>query len=459
MSSTHNQEDTIAAIATPHGIGGLAVVRISGAKSLDIAEKCITTTAEDLRPQHAAYTYFQNPQSGETLDEVVITYFRAPKSYTAEDVVEIACHGGYFVAESILRTLLMQGARMSQPGEFTKRAFLNGRIDLTQAEAVADLIHAQTSASHRLAIHQLQGRIKEKASGIRQQLIDTVSLLELELDFSEHEISHTPYEAIELALQDIYESCEQLVDSYQNGKLYRNGILTAIVGAPNAGKSSILNALLQEERALVSEVPGTTRDTLEESISHNGVEIRLVDTAGLRESEDTVESLGISRAQTVIERADIILHVIDVTRSQEKRHPLETNGTPVITLHNKIDLLPEEDRGRYRSMLPDNALPTSATEMLGITDIGDRVLQAALGNGQPQESTDTPTITNQRHRDALRNTLKSLDRAIQSTKQRYSSEFIVIDLRAAMDSLGLLTGETTTDDILNNIFSKFCIGK
>ncbi|HKJ67674.1 MAG TPA: tRNA uridine-5-carboxymethylaminomethyl(34) synthesis GTPase MnmE [bacterium] len=458
MSSNYIQENPIAAIATPHGIGGLAVVRLSGAETLDIVTKCITYSG-NLLPHHATYTYFQDPRSGETLDEVVATYFQAPKSYTGEDVVEISCHGGYFVAESILGTLLEHGARMSEPGEFTKRAFLNGRIDLTQAEAVADLIHAQTSTSHRLAIRQLQGQLKEKASAIRQQLIDAVSLLELELDFSEDEISHTPYEEIEQTLKDISTACEQLVDSYQNGQLYRNGILTAIVGRPNAGKSSILNALLQEERALVSDIPGTTRDTLEESISHDGVEIRLVDTAGLRDSEDVVESLGISRAQQIIERADVILHVRDVANLQEAESTLQINGTPVITLYNKIDLLTGEERARYRDLSTNNAISTSATEMIGISDIGHRVLQEVFKNKQSQESSDTPTITNQRHRDALRNTLESIDRAIQSTKQRYSSEFIVVDLRAAMDSLGLLSGDTTTDDILNNIFSKFCIGK
>lgn len=392
------------------------------------------------------------------LDEVVVTHFKAPKSYTAEEVVEIACHGGHFVAESILEVLLQQGARMSDPGEFTKRAFLNGRIDLSQAEAVADLIHSRTRSSHQLAFQQLQGRIKDQAAQIRQQLIDTVSVLELELDFSEDEITTIPYPDILSTLTDVKKQCQHLFDSFRQGKILRNGILVPLVGRPNVGKSSILNALLQEERALVSDIPGTTRDTLEESISHQGIEIRLVDTAGLRDADgDTVESMGIDRAQRIMQRADVLLHIIDITDPEESS--FQSNGTPVIHVYNKIDLVHEIPDPTLGTRLMESTVYSSATKLIGLNEISDAIVEAALGDLPSPESTDTLTITNQRHRDALAESLKSLDKAIESTRQRLSSEFIVLDLRAAMDSLGLITGETTTDDILNNIFSKFCIGK
>jgi len=458
MSASYHTEDTIVAVATPPGIGGLAVVRVSGPKSTDIVKKCLSTL-HPLEPYRATYTHFVHPEGSQTIDEVVVTFFRKPKSYTAEDVVEIACHGGRFVAETIVQILIVQGARLSEPGEFTKRAFLNGRIDLSQAEAVGDLIHAQTGTSHKLAIQQLEGRIREIATDIRQQLIDTVSLLELELDFSEDEINRTPYEEIESTLNDIRNSCGQLVDSYQNGKLYRQGILVPIVGKPNAGKSSILNALLDEDRTLVSTTPGTTRDTVEESISHNGVQLRLVDTAGLRESDDMVESMGIDRTKQIMQQADLILRIIDSQSDIKDPGPPNEFGIPEILVCNKIDLFSNENFPEYQGNSYREVLYTSAKEMTGISKIGDAIIQECIDSDSLQESPDTPTISNERHRNAIQETIASLDRAIQSVRHRLSAEFIVVDLRAAMDSLGMITGETTTDDILNTIFSKFCIGK
>lgn len=446
-------EDTIAAIATPAGVGGLAVIRISGPKSSDIAQIC-TSQSASYEPHKATFTPFLDPRTNEQIDEVIITCFQAPKSFTAEDVVEISCHGGHYIAKRILQTTLDNGARLAEPGEFTKRAFLNGRIDLTQAEAVSDIIASQTETSHQTALQQLQGQLKEKVVQIRQDLIDTVSLLELELDFSEEEIDKTHYNEINEAISEIKSTCEQLVDSYKNGKIYRNGILAAIVGKPNAGKSSILNALLQEERALVSEVPGTTRDTIEESISHNGIEIRLVDTAGLRTSDDTIESMGISRAENVMKQADILLHVIDINEETDPE-PFQENGAPVIPIYNKIDLAPDRAKeSQYQGVF------TSATELTGIAEIGDAVIEKVLGrhhNGA--ESSDTMVITSERHRKALQSAVESLEKALVSVENEMPSEFIVVDLRDALNSLGKLTGETTTDDILNNIFEKFCIGK
>jgi len=446
-------DETIAAIATPAGVGGLAVIRISGPKSPDIAKIC-TSHSQLFEPGKATFTYFLDPESQEQIDEVVVTFFQSPKSFTAEDVVEISCHGGYYVARQILQTVLDNGARMAEPGEFTKRAFLNGRIDLTQAEAVSDLIASQTKTSHHTALQQLQGTLKEKVSQIHRELIDTISLLELELDFSEEEINRTHYTEINTAVAQIRSDCEQLVDSYKNGKIYRNGILAAIVGKPNAGKSSILNALLQEDRALVSEIPGTTRDTIEESISHNGIEIRLVDTAGLRASDDTVESMGISRAENAMKHADILLHVIDIS-AEEDVSPLDENGAPVIPIYNKIDLVSEIPK-----MPGYSGVFTSATERTGISQIGETILSTVLGDAKnTSETSDTLVITNERHKKALQSTVDSLEKALESIEKKTSSEFIVVDLRDALNSLGKLTGETMTEDILNNIFEKFCIGK
>ena len=454
LSST---EDTIAAIATPQGIGGLAVIRISGDKSTDIVRSCIHQQSK-LEPFRATYTFFTDPETSDILDEVIVTYFKAPKSFTAENVVEISCHGGHFIAESILKVLLKNGARLSEPGEFTKRAFLNGRIDLSQAEAVGDLIAAQTSVSHKMALQQLRGRLKEKVSDIRQSLMDTVSVLELELDFSEEEIDQTPHYEIIQRLEKIKSECISLVETYSQGKLFRRGILAPIVGKPNAGKSSILNALLKEDRALVSEIPGTTRDTLEESISHNGVEIRLVDTAGLRSSQDTIESMGISRAKDIMKQADVLVHVVDV---QENRIPeIQSNGTPVLTVLNKIDLLSSAQISEMKSRYEDDiSVLTSATELKGITEIGNKIINLVFDETSIGDSTEDLAITNKRHKEALDSAINSIEKSIQGATAELSPEFIVVDLRSALNSLGLLTGETTTDDILNNIFANFCIGK
>lgn len=449
---THPTDDTIAAIATPAGTGGLAVIRLSGPKSLDIAYTCLPHT-QKLAPYQATYSYFIDPTTDEHVDEIVSTYFQAPKSYTAEDIVEISCHGGAYIAQNVLQILLDNGARMAEPGEFTKRAFLNGRIDLSQAEAVSDLIAAQTSASHKTALYQLKGRLKQEIESIRQNLINTISLLELELDFSEEEIDKTDFSEIEVAIHRIKTQCEQLIDSYRDGKIYRDGIYAAIVGRPNAGKSSILNALLKEDRALVSEIAGTTRDTIEESISHNGIKIRLVDTAGLRESQDAIESMGIGRAEEVMERADILLHIIDITEDSGE-NDLGARAKPVLKIYNKIDLLETPPRPSN-----DHVVYTSAKEMRGISEIGDAIITQMVADFNYAESTDTPIISKERHKKALQSAVGSFHKAAQSARNKMSSEFIVVDLRAGLNSLGKITGETTTDEILNNIFNNFCIGK
>ncbi len=453
MTSIQPLTDTIAAIATPGGTGGLAVVRLSGPKSCSVTQRCLRKQSA-LNPFEATFSHFFDPKNNTAIDEVIVTYFQAPKSYTAEDVVEISCHGGHYIARQILNVLLAQETRMAEPGEFTKRAFLNGRIDLTQAEAVSDLINAQTTSSHKVALQQLDGQLKKHVSGIRQDLIDTISLLELELDFSEDELEKTPYNKIISAVTDIKNACREMVQSYSEGRIYRNGILVPIIGKPNAGKSSILNTLLKQERALVSDIPGTTRDTIEESISHKGIEIRLVDTAGLRTSEDYVESLGISRTEQMMEQADVLLHIIDLTDKNTKGETIQTNGIPVIDVYNKTDLISNPEHQKSA-----NGLYTSTVTLEGIDQIGNAIIKSVLGDNLFSETPDSVIVTNERHRNALEAAIQSFNRATESAHQKMSSEFIIMDLRAGLESLGLLTGETTTDDILNNIFEHFCIGK
>ncbi len=447
-------EDTIAAIATPPGIGGLAVIRLSGPDSTDIVRSC-TNLEDEIPPYLAKYSFFKDPKTSEMLDEVIILFFKGPKSFTAEDVVEISCHGGHYVARKILQVILHNGARLSEPGEFTKRAFLNGRIDLTQAEAVGDVIASQTAGSHKMALRQLQGHLKDKVSKMRQMLIDTVSILELELDFSEEEIDQTPYKEIFERLNSVNNECHELIRSYTQGKMLKQGILAPIIGRPNAGKSSILNALLKEDRALVSDIAGTTRDTVEESISHNGIEIRLVDTAGLHQSDDTIESMGISKTKEIMQQADILLHVIDAQSLSGAELP--KNGTPVITIYNKIDLLDHKKLEEVR--LSPDAIYTSATEMQGISAIGDKILSLTMNDSPLEETAEGVSITNERHLSALKSAAKSLEQAMTGLQNEVSPEFVVVDLRGGLQSLGLLTGETTTDDILDNIFNNFCIGK
>lgn len=452
MTSRQSLTDTIAAIATPAGMGGLGVVRVSGPEVIKLVAPCLQLNKPP-SPFVATYTHFIDPgENNDVIDEVVVTFFQQPKSYTAEDVIELSCHGGYYIARSILQILLSRGARMAEPGEFTKRAFLNGRIDLTQAEAVSDLINAQTASSHKMALKQLRGQLTNKVSSIRQSLINTISLLELELDFSEAEIDKTPYIQIEKQVKQIKQNCETLVQSYDEGRIYHQGIFAPIIGRPNVGKSSILNALLKQDRALVSEIAGTTRDTIEEAISHKGVEIRLVDTAGLRESDDVIESMGISRTEKTIADADVLLHVVDVT--QEPPEPFKGNETPVIKIINKVDLIDSP-----KDILTEGKLYTSAVTQEGIEKIGDAIIETVLGKHKSTKTGDSVVVTNERHRNALVAARDSLNQALLSIENRISSEFIILDLRAALDSLGALTGETTTEDILNNIFEHFCIGK
>lgn len=454
-------EDTIAAIATPVGVGGISIVRISGARAFPISDKIfLGKTKLSDAVSHSAHFGKVIGENENLLDEVIAVVFRKPASYTCEDIVEIQCHGGYLAAEKVLSRVLEAGARFALPGEFTKRAFLNGRIDLSQAEAIGDLIHSQSEAAYQSSIRQLTGELSRKIKEVRDELINLASLLELELDFSEENVEFADRPSLVARLADSIGVVTQLLSSYSVGKLYKEGVRVAIAGRPNVGKSSLLNALLEESRAIVSEIPGTTRDTISESLEINGILFRLTDTAGLRETADDIESEGVQRAKREIEDSDIVLLVSDYQDFdyngtdliyQELSDNCHGWNTKLVSVWNKIDLYAS---GAPRT--PENGFFVSALKGEGIALLKRELFNAAFGENVNEKSV---IVTNIRHRDALLRAKDRLELALEALKNQKSSEFVTIDLRAGLNALGEITGEVTTDDILEHIFSKFCIGK
>ncbi len=482
--------DTICAISTPFGVGGVAVIRVSGNTALSLVSPFVGKKVKGKRsrvngllqdeltvnllpltfnPYQACFCVFHN--NGEIIDEVIATYFQSPKSYTGEDIVEIACHGSSYVQQKILQLLIANGCRLANAGEFTQRAFLNGKMDLSQAEAVADLIHAQSEGSHRLAIEQLRGGFSEKIKHLRQELIDFSSLLELELDFSEEDVEFADRTKLLELLQRIKVEIQTLSDSFKMGNALKNGIPVAIVGEPNVGKSTLLNALLNEEKAIVSDIPGTTRDTIEDTLNINGTLFRFIDTAGLRESSDTIENMGIERTRKAIEQAQIVIIVCDRrgvlhTPSSEFVANVGNEGvcnTPqqvpdygdlrekqVINVINKIDLSAKDSPANV-----SNEILISAKNRTGIEKIIERLLEFA---GQ-QTVSDRTLVSNLRHYEALNHALTFVTNSENALKSGVSTDLVAIDIRGALHHLGEITGEISTEDVLGAVFSRFCIGK
>ncbi|MCL5034485.1 MAG: tRNA uridine-5-carboxymethylaminomethyl(34) synthesis GTPase MnmE [Bacteroidetes bacterium] len=455
--------DTIAAISTPLGEGGISVIRISGVNAFAVADHVfLGRTKLCNSPSHTAHFGKIVDQGGNLVDEVVAVTFRAPGSYTCEDVVEISCHGGYLVTQRVLEQLLAAGARLAEPGEFTRRAFLNGRLDLSQAEAVADLIQSQSEAAYRSSVRQLSGELSRKIKGIRDELLNLASLLELELDFSEEDVEFANRKMLGTRLEVAIMTVDELLSSYSVGKVYREGIRVTIAGKPNAGKSSLMNAILGDNRAIVSEVPGTTRDTISERVSIKGVLFRLTDTAGLRETVDKIEQEGVERAKKEAEEADIVLLVMDLKEGDYNgTNPLysrleeicATEGVRLVTVWNKIDLYRGEAPRASESGL---SFYVSALRGDGIDLLKDGLFKMVLGENLNESSV---VVTNARHRQALSKARKSLAYALDTLESGKSGEFVALDLRGGLNALGEITGEITTEDILNNIFSRFCIGK
>ena len=444
---------TIAAISTPPGVGGIAVVRLSGTDAFTIAAKHLQLPHNG---RDMGFSLFCS--NDDVLDEVVVSLFHSPHSYTGEDVVEISCHGSLYVQQTLLQALLDSGARLAEPGEFTRRAFLNGKLNLSQAEAVADLIDSTNAASHRLAVSQLRGGYAKELEQLRQQLIDLTALLELELDFSDEDVEFADRSQLLSLVSQTSTRVNALRESFHMGNALKRGIPVAIIGRPIAGKSSLLNALLRDNRAIVSDIPGTTRDTIEETFVVEGTPFRIIDTAGLRHSDDPIESLGIKRTIETVVQADIILYVHDTTQPfdqalndlQELQDIRSFKDKHLFIVHNKIDLLKENLTAPYRTF------PLSAKEGTGL-----EALKAALAKTARTDLAQAPDVmlTNVRHYNALGHVSQALLHVGKGIADGLPADLVVIDLRDALHHLGTITGQVTSDEVLGSIFSRFCIGK
>jgi tRNA modification GTPase len=447
QSSNPNSQGTICAVATAPG-GALGIIRISGPQALEIVSCCFTRNLSAAQPGTLHYGHIR--EGGEVVDEVVVSVFRAPRSYTGEDCVEISCHGSHYILNKVVELLIRHGARLANPGEFTQRAFLNGKMDLSQAEAVADLIASKTKATHDLAIRQLRGGISSELTTLRDQLLRLTSLLELELDFADHEeLEFADRTELLTLARTIDRRVSQLADSFQTGNALKNGIPVAIVGAPNVGKSTLLNALVGEERAIVSDIQGTTRDAIEDTIQLGGITFRFIDTAGIRHTDDCIEQLGIERTFAAIERASVVLWLIDKEPAADEITGMRgrCTGKTLLIVQNKID------KGNGYSGIAD--LTLSAKYGKGLDELRERLISAV-----PKASDSDVIITNARHFEALCRAHDALTRVLDGLTSSLPSDLIAEDLRLTLASLAEITGGAITpQETLNNIFSHFCVGK
>jgi tRNA modification GTPase len=463
---TAYRDDTICAIATPPGMGAIAVLRISGPESLAKALPLFQPMTGELNKANikSHHLYFGNIiHKDQVLDEVLFTYFKAPNSYTAEDVVEISCHGSEFIQQRLVEIFLSKGIRFAEPGEFTMRAFFNGRLDLSQAEGVADLIASQSNRAHRIAINQMRGGFSGKINELREKLVNFASLIELELDFSEEDVEFADRNQFSQLTNELREELLRLIESFKVGNVIKKGIPVAIIGKPNAGKSTLLNAILNEEKAIVSEIPGTTRDAIEDTIIIDGYNFRFIDTAGLRATEETIESIGIERTYDKIDEASLILYVCDISSADEKqveelidefRHYIEDENKHFIMVGNKIDMLAEIPP-HLKEMLELDTVFVSAKRKENIHLLAETLVSKV----KEKSISGDVIVSNTRHYEALQNALDAILQVDEGFKSNLPTDLIAIDIRQALHHLGTITGEVTTDEVLGNIFSKFCIGK
>jgi tRNA modification GTPase len=451
--------DTISAIATPPGEGGIGIVRISGARALDIARQLFTPLPATIQSHRIYVGTLIDPDTGEHIDRALLLTFRAPRSYTGEDVVEFSCHGGMVLLRRVLQLTLQRGARLAQPGEFTLRAFLNGRLDLAQAEAVADLIRARTETAQRLAMRQHEGELSRAIHAIRDELLGVLALVEAYLDFSD-DIGELDYDRLSEQLRQLSARCQSLLATARYGRLTREGAMVVIAGRPNVGKSSLMNALLGEDRAIVTDIPGTTRDVIKESLQIYGIPVQLWDTAGLRETEDVVERFGVERTHRSLQDADLILFLLSAPEgfTEEDRQLLaHVPQERTLLVWNKCDLLPEDVVAALSQQLPSPALAVSALTGWNLHRLREAIGERLLGSDWL--TPEGAVVTRERHQIALQGAIESLQQALQSARATLPAELISVDLRGALDALGLITGETVTEDIVERIFSDFCIGK
>jgi len=451
-----SREETICALSTPQGIGGIAVVRVSGKQAWEIVSKLFS---KPLQPEQKRKALFGCVYDGnEILDEVVVTLFQGPHSFTGEDVVEIACHGSRYVQQRILQLLQESGCRMATAGEYTMRAYLNGRMDLSRAEAVGDVIASESAAAHKQAVHQMRGGFSKEIDALRERLIHFASLLELELDFSEEDVEFADRTQLLNLLMEILKVVVQLRDSFQLGNAIKNGVPVAIVGAPNAGKSTLLNALLNEERAIVSDIAGTTRDTVEEVLNVEGIQFRFIDTAGIRETTDTIEQLGIARSMEKVGLAQLVLLLVDVSNTSQATlnemlasiHAKARQDARVLVVFNKIDANPN-----FELKVEESSLNISAKSGEGIEGLRNWLVESFA----PLLNESDTVVTNARHFESLRLASLSLEEVLNGMTLGVPSDLLTVDIRKTLYHLSEITGNISADDILHSIFGKFCIGK
>lgn len=476
------KNDTIVALATPAGSGAIAVVRLSGSQAHEIAggifvpafAKADLSKSPDLYTQLAANTVTLGHiyNGNRMVDQVLLTKFNAPRSYTGEHIVEISCHGSIYIQQEIIALCLKKGARMAQAGEFTLQAFLNAKMDLNQAEAVADLIASESETAHQIALQQMRGGFSSELKELRGQLLNFASLIELELDFSEEDVAFANRDDLKKLLSESQHTLRKLIDSFALGNVLKTGIPIAIVGEPNVGKSTLLNALLNEEKAIVSDIAGTTRDSIEDEINIEGVRFRLIDTAGLRDTTDTIESMGIQRSYTKAEQSKLVLYLLDATQlntTPRVMHCLlriqimreKFPDKPLVVILNKIDQITGQEHAEISKTIKDKSPDTilisiSAKSQTGVEELKNALVGSFKSGALSQDDT---IVSNARHYDALQQSYSSLLEVQQGIENDISSEFLAIDIRATAESLGIITGEITNDELLGNIFSQFCIGK
>lgn len=453
------QNDTIAAVATAPGVGAIAVIRLSGPEAIAITNRVFK--GKDLTQQASHTIHFGTIRDeGKIVDEVLVSLFVAPHSYTKENVVEVSCHGSDYIVQQLMQVFLKNGARLANAGEFTKRAFLNGQFDLAQAEAVADLIASDSALSHEVAMKQMRGGFSQEIKRLRGELVHFASMIELELDFGEEDVEFADRDQLRSLILNIQHIIRELLKSFELGNVIKNGVPTVIVGKPNAGKSTLLNQLLNEEKAIVSDVPGTTRDFIEDEINLGGVTFRFIDTAGLRETTDKVEAIGVERTMQKLSQSSLIIYLFDVSIStpQEVAQELEIlnpKNLPFLPVANKIDRATPEQLAAFAGM--QGLVQISAADGANLDDLKQALINKVnLGRLNTQQQT---IVTNLRHVDSLNKTYEALDDVLGGLSLGISNDLVAADIRRALYSLGMITGEITTDDLLDNIFTKFCIGK
>lgn len=452
--------DTIAAISTPRGEGGIGIIRISGDKSFEILERIFNTKNPNRDLGFYKFNYGFIHDNGKIVDEVMAVRMKAPKTYTCEDVVEINCHGGHLISEKVLELVLKNGARHAEQGEFTKRAFMNGRIDLSQAEAVMDIIHGKTEKSISLSLEQLRGDLRDKIASFKKALLDVTAHVNVVLDYPEEGIDDPLPSNLRENLENVYAEADRLISSYDKGKKIKEGIKTVIAGKPNVGKSTLLNSLLKEERAIVTHIPGTTRDVIEEIINIKGIPLVLIDTAGIRKTEDIVENIGVEKSKKFIENADLVLLVLDASRELESEdreviEEIQNHNKKTIVLLNKIDL---ERKIELEEFNLENILEISAKDNIGIEDMEERIYSYIVEENV-EDSSEKLIITNIRHKTALEKTKDAIRNIFETIDAGMPMDLISVDLKEALDSLSEITGEISSEDILDHVFGNFCVGK